>query len=269
MLEEGTVSNSSSGNAGNLPPVVLAGVQVLEGPEKQPETPPAIYDASARNRFEYTVRSGGNKYDVGHVFGPLSDQRYLQFLNDLNVRGTADKIEEDSREATVALWNEQIVEVEGVEYDPASDWKQFIDDGEKLQAMNDYLAVAIKDAEASKSGSKLKLGPAPTTQTVTTEAFFNGEIVYQDHVLVAKTPELEKRYDRIQSKRVKQEPTRGLRRAAKVEYVPQDEKLGELYDGMWRGTTGFGNDEDIPLRFKVIVMHYIFTPTLDPKLLGK
>lgn len=246
--------------------------------EKQPETPSAIYDASARNRFPYSVRSGGTKYDVAHVFGPLSDERYMQWNRDLKVRGNADEIEENSREASVALWDDLIVEVEGVEYDAGTDWKQFIPSSEKLEAVNDFLAVAIVDDEEQSSPGKLRLGDRDEKRPliVTTEAWFNGEVVRQRHDVQPRSFESEKKYERIQAKRIRQEPVKGLnKRKPKIEYIPQDESLGKLYDDMCLGVIGFlgvAKDVDvymIPLRFKVVVIHHVFAPTLDPRTLGK
>ena len=71
---------------------------------------------------------------------------------------------------------------------------------------------------------------------------------------------------------MRREGPAGLRRKPRVEYIPQDEKLGELYDEMAIETTGFhrtGTSPDVPLRFKVLVVNYIFAPTLDQKKLGK
>ena len=121
------------------------------------------------------------------------------------------------------------------------------------------------------------MGPAENTQTVTTECFFNGEVISQIHVLTATTFELEKKYERIQSKRLKQEKITGLRnRKPKIEYIPQDDKLGGLYDDILVSVTGFGTAFEhlnetytVPLRFKVAVINYIFAPTIEQKNLGK
>lgn len=238
--------------------------------DKSVRTP--LYDPQARNRFEYEVRSGGQKFDIAHVFGPLSDERYMQWTRELKVRGTADDISEESREATARLWDDIIVEVENIEYDPDADWKALIPSGEKLEAVNDLLAVAVVEPEET-THTKLRLGAA-ATQTIVTEAYFNGEVTQQTHVLAAKSFELEKKYERIQAKRIRQEPTKGLRRKPKIEYIPQDDKLGGLYDEMLISTTGFVGEgykftDVIPLRFKVLVINYIFAPTLDQKKLGK
>lgn len=230
---------------------------------------PQSYDASARNRFEFEMHHGGQTYDIAHIFGPLDDERYMQWNRDLNVRGDQDNVEEEAREASAALWDDIITEVEGVEYDEGADWKALIPGRTKVEAINSLLAVAIVEPdERAKANRKLRLGEA-ASRTVTTEAYFNGEIIQQQHVMQEPSFELEKKYERIQSKRLKQERTGGLRRKPRIEYVPQDEKLGGLYDEMCISTTGFAGGtpascrQDVPLRFKTAVVHYLFAPTLE------
>lgn len=238
-----------------------------------------IYDANARNRFEYEVNHNGQKYDIAPVFGPLEDERYMQWVRDLKVKGSqGGDATDESREATVALWDDVILEVENVEYPEGAEWKSLIDSGTKLESMNDLLAVAIVEPEETVK-SKLVLGKVDATHTVITEAWFNGEPVQQEHILKTKSFELEKKYERIMSKRIREEKTRGLhRRKAQIEYVPQDEKIGELYDEMCVSVSGFissptettlGFGKAVPLRFKTLVINYIFAPKLDAKNLGK
>jgi hypothetical protein len=229
------------------------------------------YDAAAaRNRFEYEVSEDGQKFDVAHVFGPLDDDRYMQWNRDLKVRGGGgnDEINEEAREATAKLWDDLIVEVENVEYPEDADFRTLIDSQEKLDAINDLLAVAIVEPEATSSGKRqlVPKGENPT-QTIVTEAYFNGQVSQQTHVLKAKTFEFEKKFQRILGKRLREEKTRGLRRKPKLEYIPQDDKMGGLYDEMHVSSENFVGAT--PLRFKVLVLQYIFAPKLDQKPLGK
>lgn len=238
--------------------------------EEKQEKVPVIYDADARNRFEYEVEGGS---EIAHVFGPLSDERYMQWNRDMKISGNEDDVREEGREASVKLYDDLIIEVENIEYPEGADWKALLDSQYKIDALNDLMAVAIgennNDDEPEKGG-KLKLVPdIDTNQTIKTECFFNGEIATQTHVLVKRTFEFEKKYDRIQAKRTKQQKIGGLRRRkANIEYVPQDEKLGGLYDEMFIKAEGFANGK-IPLRFKVLVMHNIFGPKSKAKNVGK
>lgn len=256
-----------------VPPFVpvhqVVGKNVLDSqkPKTEDHKPLVIYDADARNRFEYEVEGGS---EIAHVFGPLSDERYMQWNRDLKVRGNEDDVSEEAREASVKLYDDLIIEVENIEYPEGSDWKSLLDSQYKIDALNDLLAVAIVEAEPEKGG-KLQLGTpeAAAQQTITTECYFNGAIVQQTHVLVKRTFEFEKKYDRIQAKRTKQQKIGGLRRRqANVEYVPQDDKLGGLYDEMFVSADGFANGR-VPMRFKVLVMHNIFGPKSKAKNLGK
>lgn len=233
-----------------------------------------IYDADARNRFEYEVEGGA---EIAHVFGPLSDERYLQWNRELKVKGNENEISEEAREASVRLYDDIIVAVENIDYVEGADWKALLDSKYKIEALNDFLAVAIVEAEKGEN-TKLKLGGEADTQMITTECWFNGEAVQQTHTLQKRSFELEKKFDRIQSKRIKTEQTRGLSRKPKIEYVPQDDKLGGLYDEMIVEASGFkamtsGDHETlaacVPLRFKVLVMTYVFGSKSKAKNLGK
>lgn len=267
MLEEVTsnqpaISSSGEGNVLQIPIVTEPVTAAVPQPAADNRT---VYDADARNRFEYEVDGGS---EIAHVFGPLDDDRYMQWNRDLKVRGNEDDVNEEAREASVKLYDDLIVEVENIEYPEGADWKALLDSQYKIDALNDLMAVAIADAEPEKGG-KLQLVPETDNQTIKTECYFNGEIATQTHVLVKRTFEFEKKYDRIQAKRTKQQKIGGLRRRkANIEYVPQDEKLGGLYDEMFVKAEGFVNGR-IPLRFKVLVMHNIFGPKSRAKNLGK
>lgn len=232
-----------------------------------PTKAPAIYDADAKNRFVFEKEQNGQKFDIGHIWEPLDDERYMQWNRDLKVKGNADEISEESREATVALFDDQVSALDNVEIPEGADWKSLVDSQDKIDSANAFLAVAIVESEEKAEG-KFQLGQSGDTQPVITEAWFNNEPVQQTHVIEKRSLEREKQYERIQKKQLKTEQTRGLRRQPKIEYVPQDEKLGELYDEMQRSVTGFANDK-VPLRFKTTVMNYIFRSELKVKSLGK
>lgn len=237
-------------------------------PSRKAQDSSPVYDARARNRFDFTLHRGSDSYELGILFDPLTDERYMQWNHELKVRGDQDEIEESSREATAALWDDLVPEVEGIEYPANADWKALFPTSAKVESVNNLLAVAIVTDEGQK-GKKLVLGASQPTQTITTECWFNGEIARQSHVMAARTIELEKKYARIESKKVRQEKIGGLnKRKAKIEYVPQDEAKGELYDEMQISAKGFAGDV-IPLRFKTIVVDFIFAPTLSPKTMGK
>ena len=264
---------------GSLPPLFIR--RIMEEPTQEQsgaeskesgareEKTVQIYDPAAKNRFEFTVREDGVKYEIAHIFGELTDDRYLQWLKDFNVRGTEDDVEENSREAACKLWDDLIDRVEGVEFEEG-DWKSFVPYSEKVEAVNQLTAVAIgEDEDVKPATGPRRLGPATATVTVITEAWFNGDVTQQRHELRAKNAELEKKYARIQGRRFKQDQTKGFRKKQKVTYVPQDEKLGDLYDEMVIGATGFAvgfdNKSTVPLRFKTAVVHEIFASPVEAK----
>lgn len=240
-----------------------------ENSDQQSTTSTQVYDAGAKNRFVFEKEQNGKTYEIGHTFKPLTDERYMQWNRDLKVRGDADEISEESREATAKLWDDLIDTLDNVEMpEGVEDFRPLVGGKDKVDAINNLLAVAIVEPE-EKAADKFKLDAAvATTQTIVTEAWFNGKPVQQQHVMVETSFELEKKYQRIQTKRLKQEPTRGLRRKAKIEYIPQDEKIGELYDEMCKTNSGFA-DGNVPLRFKTMVIHYMFAAEIKVKSLGK
>lgn len=233
--------------------------------QKQPETAAKPYDAEAENALPYKVVQDGLEYDIAHVFGPVSDDRYMQWQRDMKVRGNGDKLEEEAREANCKLWNEIIVRLDGFDYDPNMDWRSLLPDVDKNESINHLFAVAVF-VEGKKAEGKAQLGKRDS-QTITTEAYFNGDISSQTHTMRVRTFELEKEYERIIAKQTRLETTKGLRRKPLAEFVPQDDKLGALYDKMLIASAGFANST--PLRFKVAVVKFIFAPNLDPRLVGK
>lgn len=234
------------------------------------EKQPLVYDADARARFEFEVSENGQKFDTAHIFDPLSDERYLIWIEDFKVSVVGEKVSEETRQATLDLWNDLIAEVENIEVEDGQSWKGLIDEQERLDAVNDFLAVAIADNDDEpKATGKRKLSP-DQTQVIYTECYvFNTEtkkmaVARQTHVLPKNRSEWQKRYERIQAKRFKTEQTRGLRRKPKVEFVPQDAAVGELYDEMKiKEPEGFASR--VPLRFKTTVIHHIFESSLSQK----
>lgn len=237
--------------------------------QKQPET--VLYDAHAKQRLEFDVTEGNEIFDTAHHYEPLSDERYLVFLKSIKAKGNDKEVDDYQLEANTALWNDLVKEVENFEApaDFTGEWKTLIGYAEKRDSLTNFLAVAIVEPETKSSGKRQ--GVVSDTQTITTEAYFNfPNISQQTHTLKKKpedgdSSEWQKKYDRIQARRFRQEPTRGLRRAPKIEYIPQDEAIGRLYDEMFVSQTGF-KDGVIPLRFKTTVIHYLFGgSTLDEK----
>ncbi|HUF02782.1 MAG TPA: hypothetical protein VMM38_01260 [Aridibacter sp.] len=236
-------------------------VEAPSEPPKEKEQTEQIYDAEARNRFAYRVRHGGAVYDTAHIFEPVSDDRYMQWLRAFRIRGDESNIQEETNEATLALWEDLIVEVENVE-SSSENWKAQLPFSEKIESVQDYLAVAVADGAEEASGKRILTDDL--RQVVFTEAYFNGKITRQKHTLREPTFEQKKKYARVEAKRWRQERTKGLKRKPRVEFVPQDEKLGDLYDELLISVEGFARDI-VPLRFKTTVVDEIFAGVLDEK----
>jgi hypothetical protein len=158
----------------------------------------------------------------------------------------------------------QIFAVEKVQFPEGTDFRKWIPPLEKVEGDQDLLAVAISE-DIEKVSADRVFGDEAKTVSVGTETFFNGDIASQIHEMRPTSLELEKKYSRIQGKRFKQEKIGGLRnRKAKIEYIPQDGKIGELYDEMFVSQTGFAGG-NVPLRFKTTVIHHMFAEKLDQK----
>lgn len=223
---------------------------------------PVIFDADARNRFEFEVREGVKLYETAHVFNPVSDDRYMQWLRDFKMRGSENELDEESREATCRLWDELIITVENINVPEGKDLRDVIPSPEKVEAVSAFMAVAIAADTEKQTTARNFDDEAP--QTVLTEAWFNGEITTQRHELRRVNVEWQKRYAQIAAKRFKQEKVGGLRRQPKLEYVPQDHRFGELYDQMLVSNDGFAGGK-VPLRFKTVVIEHLFGERLSQK----
>ena len=247
-------------------------IEVIEAPvaDTAEQTEVKYYDAGKDQRFEFVVTEGNAKYDTAHVFGPIGDERWMQFLRDQKVRGNGEKIESNEVEAIDGLWNDLIRSVENIDTDGRA-LHEVIDYAEKKDALETYIAVAAFDPETAASGPR-RPGMVQA-RTVITEAYQDGAVLQQFHTLRKKTLEDIKRYESILRRRLKQENVRGLRRSAEITFVPQDDKLAKLYDDMKIEVKGFAvpyNFQDngtdgIPMRFKVAVVHHVFASDLDEK----
>jgi hypothetical protein len=226
---------------------------------------PILFDADARNRFEFDVREGVELYETAHVFEPISDERYMQWLREFKMRGNENDLDEESREATCRLWDDLIVAVEKINVPEGRDFRELIPPPEKLEAISAFMAVAIgADIKKNEGGRNFA---EDATQVVVTEAWVNGEVAMQRHELKKVSVEWQKKYSRIKAKTFKQEKIGGLRRQPKTEYVPQDHRFGELYDEMFVSQDGFIGGK-IPLRFKTVVIDHLFGERLSQKKSG-
>lgn len=219
-----------------------------------------IYDANAEQRFGFIVRENGQKFETAHVFKPINEERYLQYIKAVDIEGNDTNVVSKIREASAMFWDDLIIRVENIDVEENQEWKPLIDIDEKLEALNSYLAVAVVDTENISEGKRSLV--AVDNQTVVTEAFLNGIPAQQKHIVKTPTLELKKKFDRIQQKQWKTEETKGLRRKPNIKYVPQAEGFAALYDQIFVSQTGFANSL-IPIRFKTAVIDNLFAAKID------
>ncbi|HXG84090.1 MAG TPA: hypothetical protein VNI84_08690 [Pyrinomonadaceae bacterium] len=226
-----------------------------------------LYDADASQRFAFDVIERGEKFETAHRFHPLSDEKYLDYVKAINARADEDDSESNESEVLANLWRELVQEVENLEVEEGRDFRDAVDaESEIVPSIKNFLVVAVVETEKIGTG-KRKGTAAVSTETVTTEAYFNGAAVLQTHVLKSKksNDEFSKKHARIEKNQWKTEITKGLRRQPKVEFHPQDAAKAALYDEMLERSEGF-KDGKTPIRFKSVVVDYVFAAVaLDPK----
>lgn len=227
------------------------------------------YDARARNTFTFEVHGLDETVEIGHVFGPLDDPRYVEYLNGLKIHGTRNDVRGRSEEEACRLWDDLVVDTVNITYPEGTDWRSLIDLQDKIRSLNEFLVVSVF-RQPRVSGGALQLGDGSDSDTYVTECYFNGRIVRQEHVMPRAGFELQKKYDRIRRREVRQVEVRGLmkRNDPEMRYEPQDEQMGALYDEMVISTTGFAGGV-VPLRFKTAVVNAMFAAKVESKLPGK
>ena len=223
--------------------------------ENENQKTEAKYDAKANQRYEFEVSENGEKFDTAHIIKPLTEERYLEYLKSVKVEDGEAETVENVKQKSAELWDDLITEVEDFELKESETLQTAVAVDEKIEVVSNFLAVAIVKTE--KKANRKRSSNQKEELAITSEAYFNGLPVQQSHKLKARSDEWQVKFDRIQRKRFKKEITEGLRREPKIEYVPQDEKIGELYDEMLIESTGFENNET-PLRFKTAVIYEVF-----------
>ena len=176
----------------------------MENTETQ-ETRKTIYDANASQRFAFEVIENGEKFDSAHRLKPITDERYLGFVEAVDLTGDEAEVTKQANEAAIALWNDLIIEVENFELEENQEIKDAIASGQKIAIITKFLAVAVVEPEKKAGG--VRKAVRADRQTITTEMYFDDEPVKQKHVLQATSDEWRKKYDRIKSRRFKQEKT--------------------------------------------------------------
>jgi hypothetical protein len=228
-----------------------------------PESAQNVYNYEVDQRYEFEVSHNGEIFDTAHILSPCSDERYVQWVKEWNLAAEETGAKEKYTDATSRLWDDLIVDVENIQ--KTDDWKSKIPVDEKLEAIRVFFAVAIVPAEKT---SKVRSFEAAQSRVVRTEAFFNQQVTQQTHTLNPENlDEIRRRYLTIQKRQYKREMIGGLRREPKVEFRPQDDAFGKLYDDLVEQADGFHvvPAQLIPLRFKTTIVHHLFESQVAEK----
>lgn len=210
------------------------------------------FDASAKQRLEFT--SDGNTF--AHLYNALSDERYIQFSEELEVVISEQTTEVNGvLDAITKLWDDIVYDVEGYEDTKPSNWKSFIDPLEKEESIDQFLGVIVY--EKAKTGKRSFTG----THTLILETFFNGKIARTEHEVKTKTIEDVKEYKRILKSSIRRK--QGLNKKDKIDIAIADTLgLQKLCQSLRVSVKGYANN-DVPIWHDTAVAHYWLTKGLD------
>lgn len=223
---------------------------------------PVLYDATATQRFPFSVKEDGELIETAHIFKPIDDTKHLNYLRELVKIRDGDRNDKTLNELTVDFWRDDLIKnIENLQAEEGTDFRDIPDAEEEVAPLTvSYLTVIVKQPTVAQ---KRKRSPIKTNkQTITTQAYFNGEVCEQRHVL-QKGDEWKKKYNRIQrSQYVEGKDAKG---ETTVKFVPAYEDKIKLYDEMMIEAQGFAADI-IAARFKLATIDSAFeTSVFDAK----
>lgn len=197
---------------------------------------------------------------VFHKFGKLTDKALIAFDERRSIEyATAGKetdVEIRSAAASLGLWDDLILEVEGygAPGEPLPEnWRELVPADEKIQVIEDLLFCEIREDDAAILGNLNRswAALAETRKTIRLRAFCDGREVFCSHVLGAKTAAHVLAYDKLRA---------GVRLGKKAMTLkPQMKAKGELYDRMIVEVEGYaGGVLGVPLHHKATVITALF-----------
>lgn len=222
-------------------------------PERE-EKKVVVYDADAQQRFSFVVDGDD---ETTHIFNPISDERYFEFDQNSRIKliDDGESIITDNSAALVNLFDDAIVDVEGIEGEKPADWKAEIDaDKEKIPSISAYLAVA------AFSNNKRSWGQ--TDSTVLTEAYFNNKTAQQTHFLRKKTVDDVRDFRRFQ--KIPLATKRKGLKSSELSMPSNGERKAELYDRM-QTKPAEGYVGRVPAWHKIAVIDFLFSSSLTQK----
>lgn len=226
---------------------------------------PVLYDATAKQRFPFQIKEDGELIETAHIFKPVDDAKHLDYLREVVKVRDGERTDKTLTDLTVEFWREHLIDsIENLETEEGADFRDIPDSEEEITPLTvSYLTVVVKPATVAE---KRKRSPIKSkSQTIITQAYFNGEVCEQKHIL-QKGDEWKKKYNRIQrSQYVEDKNNKDENGEAKLKFVPAYEDKLSLYDEMMIETHGFANDI-IPARFKLTAIDGAFgSPIVDAK----
>ena len=222
-----------------------------------------LYDADAEQTSEFEITQDEKKYDSAHVYKPFTDERHIAYVKTINHDFDAKKAVEIVRAAKILLWRDLIKEIKNIETVGGVDFRDLVDeDNEIIPSIDNFIIISIVEPEKVSGGVRPLV--ISDEVKVVTECFFNYPNTAQQTHRLKKGKEWAAKFQRIAGKQWKEEKIGGLRREPKVIFTEQIEAFGKLYDEMLISVTGF-KDDKVPARFRIKVLDYIFTSTLNEK----
>lgn len=246
-----SADSASLDNSANVDSTFVSADSALADSQPKP-----IYDATATQRFPFTLRENGELIPTAHIYKPIDDERHLQYITDFVAVRDGTRTDITLNQLTVDFWRDLIEAVENLETGEGEDFRDIPDPEEEIAPLLiSYLAVVVKPPVVAEN--RKRSSAKSDRQTTVTQAYFNGEAVEQTHVLKPKSDEWRKKYNRIQRSQYKEDGTKGTRGETKVQFIPQNKAKAGLYDEMMIEAHGFARDI-IPMRFKVVVVDDAF-----------
>ncbi len=187
-------------------------------------------------RAEISDRRGGRKFQLTHIFKPISEANWVEFSSrtQMVMETKGEKVSTDSNrvEAVAWLWDERITRVEGYGDDLPEDWKARVPFRHKNAALHGlsqcYVAEEDDGGDVTASEDDAVFSLADDEEQVTLEAGRNGqEYTGLIHRFKRPTTKQQKAYSRHSAQGT---IVRGRKRGVK-EYLGSDLRfLAKLYD---------------------------------------
>jgi hypothetical protein len=226
----------------------------------QHENKPAVekevlFDSETENTIYFEIESKGKSYRVGHIFSPLTDERYFKFS--LETAASAKKIvkkesiETEDFLAAENLWNDLCTGRIG--YVEKADWKRRVKLFEKIDTIKTLLFADIVETESESSEELLDDDEIITS--IRLDAYQNGALISTEHFLGESSRADVDEFILAKGKK----PQKGVLASGKIKSY--EERLCALYDTLIQNQTGYKNR--VPAWHKEKVVEGYFDVVMD------